>query len=113
MSAGLSVICPEELAAGFRLAGVRASSPESRDALARLLGELADREAELVLAVHAPYLDDLPAGLRHRLDEVARPLVIALPSGEPAEAEDRRARLLRLLQRAVGVQFTFDTEETP
>src|SRR5689334_16802076 len=98
MSAGLSVICPEELAVGFRLAGVQASSPESSDALADLLGGLADREADLVLAVYAPYLDRLPAALRRRLDEVARPLVIALPSGESAEADDRRARLLRLLQ---------------
>jgi vacuolar-type H+-ATPase subunit F/Vma7 len=112
MIAGLTVVCPPEIAAGFQLAGVATVAAETTAEIAPLLTDLADREASEVVAVYEPFLRELDRGLRRRLDETTTPLVIALPSGRPSDAgDDRRTRLLELLRRAVGYELTFHPED--
>jgi vacuolar-type H+-ATPase subunit F/Vma7 len=114
MIAGLTVICPQEIAAGFQLAGVATVVAETTGEIAPMLTDLAEREARQVVAVYEPFLRQLDRGLRRRLDETTTPLVIALPSGQPsAGGDDRRARLLELLRRAVGYELTFHSEDAP
>ena len=106
----LLVLTTEQLAAGYRLAGVAvvevASPADAGERLEHLL-EVEDG----VIALHAPYFHALGEPLRRRLDALSVPLVVALPAGAtPEEAEDRRERLLKLLRQAVGYELTFRDE---
>ena len=111
----LIVFTTAELEPGYRLAGVAARALASADDAAEQLFELLDRPGESeegdVVAVHEPFFNELPAGLRRRIDSLASPLVIALPGGEDASIEaERRAQHLRILWEAVGYQITFDRD---
>lgn len=106
----LIVITIPELEAGYLLAGVTTrtvgAAGEAGEALQGLLD--ADSTGD-VIALHQPFFDQLSPALRHRIDALASPLVIPLPSGEESDAEaERRARLLRMLWQAVGYEITFE-----
>ena len=108
--ARLLVLTTEQLAAGYRLAGVAvvevASPAEAGERLEHLL-----ESEDGVIALHAPYFHALAGSLRRRLDALSVPLVVPLPAGAtPEEAEDRRERLLKLLRQAVGYELTFRDE---
>jgi vacuolar-type H+-ATPase subunit F/Vma7 len=111
----LIVLTTRDLEPGFRLAGVTTRPLDSAGEAAELVGELiAQPDDGDVIAVYEPYYNELPAGLRRRIDALASPLVIALPGGEGAGVEaERRAQHLRILWEAVGYQITFDRTEDP
>jgi vacuolar-type H+-ATPase subunit F/Vma7 len=76
------------------------------------LSQLLDHERG-VIAVHAPYYDQLTPALRRRLNATDRPLVVALPAGtRTAHGERRRDQLAQMLRQAVGYEITFDDERT-
>lgn len=109
----LIVLTTRELEPGYRLAGVATrsldSSGEATEVVEKLLAQPGEGD---VIAVHEPFFNELPAGLRRRIDSLTSPLVIALPGGESAHVEaERRAQHLRILWEAVGYQITFDQED--
>lgn len=108
----LTVITTAELADGYRLAGAATRVSASPGEAEELLHELLDRGEDGVIAVHEPFLERLEDGFRRQLEKREAPLVVGLPSGEAEEApEERRARLLRRLRRAVGYEITFPSED--
>jgi vacuolar-type H+-ATPase subunit F/Vma7 len=106
----VTVIAPPELAAGYRLAGVRTEQAATAAAAGEVLDRLtagADRPG--VVAVYPPYLRQLGTRRQRRIDQADGILVIALPEGQvPAGPEHGGESLRALLARAVGYEFTFD-----
>jgi vacuolar-type H+-ATPase subunit F/Vma7 len=106
----LTVITIPELEAGYLLAGVTTRTVGAAAEAEETLQGLLDADATCdVIALHEPFFNELSPALRHRIDALASPLVISLPSGEESNAEaERRARLLRMLWQAVGYGITFE-----
>jgi vacuolar-type H+-ATPase subunit F/Vma7 len=110
--AKLSVITDPTLAPGFRLAGVEVfavrSAAEARQILLRLLDE---GEAG-VIAMSDEYLAGLDAALRQRIEAGYKPVVVAIPGGGEAAAEEsRRRHIAELIRRAIGIRIAFRPEE--
>jgi vacuolar-type H+-ATPase subunit F/Vma7 len=108
----LIVITIPELETGYLLAGVSTRTVGApAEAEAALQGLLDADSTGDVIALHEPFFNELSPALRHRIDALASPLVISLPSGEESDAEaERRARLLRMLWQAVGYEITFEQD---
>lgn len=107
------VIVPPELAAGYRLAGVRTETAASAAAAGQVLGRiLAGSGQPGVIAMHAAFLRGLDERWQRRLGEPAGFLVTALPGGEAGSgvAAPAGESLREILGRAVGYEFTFDPE---
>jgi vacuolar-type H+-ATPase subunit F/Vma7 len=107
----LVTVTSQELAVGYRLAGVTtraASSPEEAAAEIRALVDAGERG---LIAVHAPFWSGLDRSLRRELETRQVPLVVPLPAAGAAElAAERRRELQAMVARAVGYEFTFDPE---
>ena len=109
-SSRLLVLTTEQLAAGYRLAGVSTvACADAADAAERLSAILDSGAEQGVIAVHEPYHEVFEPALRSRLERTPPPLVVALPAGTEAEG-GRRERLLQVLWQAVGYGITFDTK---
>jgi vacuolar-type H+-ATPase subunit F/Vma7 len=111
----VTVIVPAELAAGYRLAGVRTETAASATAAGQVLDHiLTGSDPPGVIAMHAPYLRDLDEHWQHRLAEPGGFLVTALPGGEARDGKPAHTgeSLRDLLARAVGYEFTFDPEDS-
>jgi vacuolar-type H+-ATPase subunit F/Vma7 len=105
----LVILAPPALAAGFRIAGVATVEVEDAGHAETTLRTLLAQGERGVIGVFAPHFESLPAALRARLEHLAGPVVVPFPTGLRAEtAEERRARLGALLQRAVGYHIVFD-----
>lgn len=114
MSATAVVVVPPELEPGFRLAGMTVvaalSAAEAKAAVERFCAE----RTEGVIAIHEPFLEELPPEDVARFERSLRPVVVALPAGlHPPEGDARRARIADMLTRAVGYQVTFGGREGP
>jgi len=108
----VTVIVPPELAAGYRLAGVRTETAADAAAAGRVLDRLLAGSDPGVIAMHAPFLHGLGERWQRRLARPAGFLVTALPGGRAREGGPAPAgeSLRELLARAVGYEFTFDPE---
>ena len=106
----LIVVTTPELAPGYRLAGAAAleasSALEANAVLRKLLGE-----ERGVVAVHQPFLDAAEPDVLRDIERRILPVVVGLPVGAAGDTEElRRARLARVLARAIGFRFTFRPE---
>jgi vacuolar-type H+-ATPase subunit F/Vma7 len=111
----LLVLTTGALSTAYRLAGTATvACSSSAEAETRLREQLQNR-FEGVLAVHQPYLDEMPRDLIDELGRLDWVLVVGVPEGlHDRQVEDRRARLLRLLREAVGYEITFEGQgESP
>ena len=109
----VTVIVPPELAAGYRLAGVRTETAASATAAGQVLDRiLTGTDHPGVIAMHAPFLRDLGERWQRRLAQPGGFLVAALPGGDAGDGgpAPAGASLRELLARAVGYEFTFDPE---
>ena len=105
------VVCPDELAAGFRLGGVGTRTVADPEQAAELVGDLIGAAEAGVIAVYEPFLEQLDPELRAGFETSVDPVVVPIPDGlETHSAEQRRARLATLLQRAVGYHIVFREE---
>ena len=109
----LVVIVPSPLVPGYRLAGATTWSAGDIVDAARQIRRVFDEEPDIhVVAVHEPWLDELPRDLQRAIDERVVPVVVGLPVGaDPEAASHRRARLVRMLHQAIGYRITFRPEE--
>jgi vacuolar-type H+-ATPase subunit F/Vma7 len=106
------VVTPQELAAGFRLAGVHTRVARDVAEAARQVQEVCDDPEVGVVGVHEPFLAGFPSARRRQLEACVSPVVVALPAGLGAgDVQQRRARLAERLQRAVGYRLSFAPEE--
>ncbi len=110
-AARLVIVTPPELAPGFRLAGVSVVTAHDPDEALGAVERLVAEEKGVV-SVYAPFLEAFAPDLRERLERSVTPVVVAFPAGVAAASpEERRARILGLLQQAVGYQVTFGERE--
>lgn len=106
------MLTTDELAPAYRLAGTATIACSTAAQSEARLRELLDDGFAGVIAVHQPFLDALPRGLVDELERIDSAVVVGLPDGaRPTEAEDRQARLRRLLREAVGYEITFESQE--
>ena len=110
-AARLVIVAPAELVPGFRLAGVSVVAAHDTDeALAVVDRLVADEKG--VISVYQPFFEAFAPELRERLERSVAPVVIAYPAGLAAvNPDERRARILGLLQQAVGYHVTFGEQE--
>ncbi len=111
MTAGdrIVVLAPPELAAGFRLAGasvsVVAPGPEVAGAVRQATGDL---ETGLLL-VTADLWAALDERTRDGLEQLARPVVLAIPAAGAGDRSAGRWLLGQTLQRAIGHRVVLRT----
>ncbi len=110
-AARLVIVAPPELVPGFRLAGVSViATHDAQDAQAVVERLIADEKG--VIAVYQPFVEAFDPVLSDRLERSVAPVVVAYPAGlSIAEPEERRARILGMLQQAVGYHVTFGRQE--
>ncbi len=100
--ARLVVLSTPALADGFRLAGAATIEAHPGPGAAALVRRLAADPATGLLLV----TDDLWAKVDERtrgdLERLARPIVLALPTGRGEDGGSRRQLLGEMLQRAIG-----------
>lgn len=99
MNGRVHVLASAAVAAGFRLAGVRADTPsDSRDTAQRL--RTPDPGIALLL-IEQPLLDALPDADRLVLEKRGVPVLVPFPA--PARrAEDAASVVMEILRRAIG-----------
>jgi vacuolar-type H+-ATPase subunit F/Vma7 len=106
--AHLMVVTPDEMAPGFRLAGVAVRAVADADEAVRAVADIIATGERGVIAVYEPYLAQVDAAQRVHWESSLSPVIISLPAGLGAEpAAHRRNRLAGLIQRAVGYHITF------
>ncbi len=112
-NARLIVISPQELAAGFRLAGVDVEVADSGEQAEAAVRDLLRQGERGVIAVYGPFLADMDEDLQRRLRSSVSPVVVELPTGIGTEPDHlRRTRLANRLQRAIGYHITFGDDES-
>ena len=111
-AARLVIVVPPDLVSGFRLAGVSVVSvQDAREAGGAVERLVADERG--VIAVYEPFFSAFGPQFRERLQRSVSPVVVACPAGlAVGETEERRARILGMLQQAVGYQVTFGSRES-
>jgi vacuolar-type H+-ATPase subunit F/Vma7 len=110
--ARLVVVTAPEQSAGFRLAGAAMEEASGPEDAARIINDLVRRGEGGIVAVHEPLLAGMDPDHRRRLEELANPVVVALPVGTAEGGEGaRRGRLADLLRRSIGYWFAFPGEE--
>ncbi len=110
-AARLVIVVPPELVSGFRLAGVSVvPAHDATEASAAVERLIADEKG--VIAVYQPFVEAFESEFSHRLERSLAPVVVSYPAGLAiAEPEERRARILGMLQQAVGYHVTFGRQE--
>lgn len=106
------VLVPPELLAGYLLAGVDTRSVETVEDVEAEIDRLVVGGEGGVIAVYRPLFEGLSPDRRRRLELSLRPVVVPLPTGlAETGADQRRARLMQRLQRAIGYHITFGEDE--
>lgn len=106
--AKLTVIANRSLALGVRLAGVDVVVADDRASAQRALVQLMDEGDAGIIAVEAPYLEEMDYATVRRIDSTVKPVVVSLPTGADVLPEQRRSRqIAELIRRAIGVRMTF------
>lgn len=106
--AKLAVISEPALASGFALAGVEVHAVVTPVEAKRVLLALMDEPDVGIIAIPAAYLGALDEATRRRVNGSTKPVVVAVPSGVPTEAGERRSRqIAEMIRRAIGFRITF------
>lgn len=105
----LLVLVNPSLVTGFHLAGVEAYGAEDVESAQQMVeGRLQSGEPALI-AIEEELLIRMDPELIKRLDGSEALLYVAIPGGvSAAYPQTRRARISRMIQRAIGVHIAFD-----
>ena len=102
MTSQVRVLCRPASAAGFGLAGLRASpAPEGANP-APALEEILARADTGILLVEESVYGELPEDVRARLDRSVHPVAVPFPGPFWEEAAAAEERVVELLRRAIG-----------
>lgn len=108
MSRMLVLVHPN-LVAGFHLAGVDAYSAEDVESAQQLIESWLQSGEAALLAVEEELLSHIDPELLKRMDGSDNLLYVTIPGGaSPASLQTRRARISRMIQRAIGVHIAFE-----
>jgi len=89
---GITVVGNQEFVLGFQLAGIHTTFVEE-NVESRVTAILAEKETD-ILVLHDEEYKKLPAGVKKRLRESIKPIVIAVGS---LEEDDLRARIKKVI----------------
>jgi vacuolar-type H+-ATPase subunit F/Vma7 len=110
--AKLTVITNPTLAPGFRLAGVEVIAADSQERARNALVQLLDEGEAGIIAMDPLFMSGLDYATSHRISELVKPVVVALPMGADVLPEQRRSRqIAELIRRAIGIRMTFREQE--
>ncbi len=112
MTSEFVVVCPPEVAPGFRLAGVRVRPANDPDqTVAAVQDASADRAG--VVAVHGELWPGVPRTITEVWLRSTAPLILVLPEDTDEVTVERQRALRELLAHAVGYEIAFNPEESP
>jgi len=94
------IVTDSDRASGFRLAGVEVLEAGSSDEAKKVISPLLFKDDVGIVAVNEEYMLDLDEKLMTRIEKLARPLIIPIPS--KSKEVDRRSYIERLLRKAIG-----------
>jgi V/A-type H+-transporting ATPase subunit F len=94
------IVTDRDRASGFRLAGVEVLEAGSSDEAKKVISPLLFKDDVGIVAVNEEYMLDLDEKLMTRIEKLARPLIIPIPS--KSKEVDRRSYIERLLRKAIG-----------
>jgi vacuolar-type H+-ATPase subunit F/Vma7 len=94
----IAAIGRDDFVQGFKLVGVRHAVGSSKEEIEKKIADLLDDPNVGILVLNTADMKSLSHTMRHRLETVARPVVIAIGA---AEDEDLRTKV----RRAIGVDL--------
>jgi vacuolar-type H+-ATPase subunit F/Vma7 len=108
MSRVLVLVHPN-LVTGFHLAGVEAYGAEDVESAQQMIEKWLQSGESALVAIEEELLLRMDPELVKHLDGSDTLLYVAIPGGaSPEYPQTRRARISRLIQRAIGVHIAFD-----
>ena len=94
------IVTDSDRASGFRLAGVEVQEAESPEEAKRVISPLLYKDDIGIVAVNEEFMLTLDDKLMTRIEKLARPLIIPIPS--KSKELDRKSYIERLLRKAIG-----------
>jgi V/A-type H+/Na+-transporting ATPase subunit F len=94
------IVTDSDRASGFRLAGVEVLEAGSPEEAKGVISPLLYKDDIGIVAVNEEYMLTLDDKLMTRIEKLARPLIIPIPS--KSKELDRRSYIERLLRKAIG-----------
>jgi V/A-type H+/Na+-transporting ATPase subunit F len=94
------IVTDSDRASGFRLAGVEVQEADSPEEAKRVISPLLYKDDIGIVAVNEEFMLTLDDKLMTRIEKLARPLIIPIPS--KSKELDRRSYIERLLRKAIG-----------
>jgi V/A-type H+-transporting ATPase subunit F len=94
------IVTDSDRAAGFRLAGVEVLEAGSPEEAKKVISPLLYKDDIGIVAVNEEFMLTLDEKLMTRIEKLARPLIIPIPS--KSKELDRRSYIERLLRKAIG-----------
>jgi V/A-type H+-transporting ATPase subunit F len=94
------IVTDSDRASGFRLAGVEVLEADSPEEAKRVISPLLYKDDIGIVAVNEDFMLTLDEKLMTRIEKLARPLIIPIPS--KSKELDRRSYIERLLRKAIG-----------
>lgn len=105
----LFIVTRPELARGFHLAGVDATSVSDVETAQEIIGHWLDNGETGLLALDDGLLARMDAEFVRRLDRAENLSYLLIPGGESLGPEfSRQYRIAELIRRAVGIHISFD-----
>jgi len=98
------VVADEDVAVGFRLAGVEAHSVGSKEEARKLLAELVFREDLGIIGVASEYAGVLDERTRKKAETGYTPIIVEIPHAAVLKetTEERRKRHAAFVSEAIG-----------
>ena len=94
------IVTDRDRASGFRLAGVEVLEADSPEEAKNMISPLLYKDDIGIVGVNEEFMVTLDDKLMARIEKLARPLIIPIPS--KSKELDRRSYIERLLRKAIG-----------
>jgi V/A-type H+-transporting ATPase subunit F len=94
------IVTDSDRASGFRLAGVDVLEADGPEEAKKVISPLLYKDDIGIVAVNEDFMLSLDEKLMSRIEKLARPLIIPIPS--KSKELDRRSYIERLLRKAIG-----------
>jgi vacuolar-type H+-ATPase subunit F/Vma7 len=100
------VITYEDVAVGFKLAGVDVMTPRNDEDLSGLFESCIKNNEYGLVAVEESFLSRLHEGTRKKLDRAGKPIVVPISTPRKwARIEEADTYMARLIRKAIGYQI--------
>lgn len=94
------IVTDSDRASGFRLAGVEVLEADSSEEAKKVISPLLYKDDIGIVGVNEDFMLSLDEKMMNRIEKLARPLIIPIPS--KSKELDRKTYIERLLRKAIG-----------